>query len=106
MRNLILKSAAFLILAVTLVSFTYVLTGDNWYICTECCSTKKGSSAPWENGCKESSSGMHNYSFSGNAGNYNYTCRKCGASVELTSSQSPAASKCCATGNTHDWYHR
>ncbi len=78
---------------------------ENWYLCSSCCKTKKATSAPWENGCK-SSSGTHNYQFCGKAGNYNYTCRKCDAEVYLTSSSSPSASKCCASGGTHTWYHR
>jgi hypothetical protein len=49
---------------------------------------------------------MHNYQFCGKAGDYNYTCRKCDAEVYLSSSQSPAASKCCASGGTHSWYNR
>lgn len=44
--------------------------------------------------------------FVGKVGNYNYTCRKCDAEVYLTSSTSPSASKCCATGGTHSWYHK
>jgi hypothetical protein len=28
------------------------------------------------------------------------------AEVYLTSSSSPSASKCCATGGTHDWFHK
>ncbi len=75
---------------------------ENWYICTNCCKTKKATSAPWESGC---SSGQHNYQFSGKAGNYNYTCRNCSAEVYLTSSQSPVASKCCKA-STHSWYHK
>lgn len=77
-----------------------------WYICSNCCKTKKATDAPWENGCRESSSGMHNYQFCGKAGDYNYTCRNCDAEVYLGGSQSPAASKCCATGGTHSWYNR
>lgn len=79
---------------------------DNWYICSNCCKTKKATSAPWEQGCRVSSSGTHNYQFSGKAGDFNYTCRKCDAEVYLTSSTSPNASKCCATGGTHTWYHK
>ncbi|MFN5371302.1 MAG: hypothetical protein ACK5B6_07555 [Bacteroidia bacterium] len=77
-----------------------------WYLCSNCCKTKKASDAPWENGCRQSSSGMHNYQFCGKAGDYNYTCRKCDAEVYLGGSQSPAASKCCASGGTHSWYNR
>ena len=77
-----------------------------WFICNHCCKTKKAADAPWENGCRQNSSGMHNYQFCGKAGDYNYTCRKCDAEVYLTSSQSPAYSKCCATGSTHSWYNR
>ena len=79
---------------------------ENWYLCSNCCKTKTATSAPWENGCKSASSGTHNYQFCGKAGNYNYTCRKCDAEVYLTSSTSPSASKCCATGGTHSWYHK
>lgn len=79
---------------------------ESWYLCYNCCKTKKGTSAPWENGCKSSSSGTHNYQFCGKAGDFNYTCRKCDAEVYLTSSTSPSASKCCATGGTHTWYHK
>ena len=77
-----------------------------WYICSNCCKTKKASDAPWENGCRQSNSGMHNYQFCGKAGDYNYTCRKCDAEVYLGGSQSPTASKCCASGGTHSWYNR
>lgn len=79
---------------------------DIWYLCSNCCRTKRASNAPWENGCRESSSGMHNYQFCGHAGDYNYSCRNCDAEVYLSSSQGPSASKCCATGGTHSWYHR
>lgn len=83
---------------------TYVnfKSGENWYLCTNCCKTKKATSAPWENGC---SSGQHNFQFCGKAGDYNITCRKCNAEVYLTSSQGPSASKCCS-GGTHTWYHK
>ena len=81
-------------------------SNENWYLCSYCCKTKKAKSAPWEQGCRVSSSGTHNYQFSGKAGNFNYTCRKCDAEVYLTSSTSPSASKCCATGTTHTWYHK
>jgi hypothetical protein len=79
---------------------------ENWYLCTNCCKTKKGSSAPWENGCRKASSGYHNFQFCGKAGDFNWTCRSCDAEVYLTSSTSPSASKCCASGGTHSWYHR
>jgi hypothetical protein len=79
---------------------------ENWYICYNCCKTKKSKETPWENGCRQSSSGTHNYWFCGKAGDFNYTCRKCDAEVYLTSSTSPCGSKCCATGGTHTWYHR
>ena len=79
---------------------------ENWYLCANCCKTKKATSAPWESGCKSASSGTHNYQFCGKAGNHNYTCRKCDAEVYLTSSTSPSASKCCETGGTHSWYHK
>jgi hypothetical protein len=49
---------------------------------------------------------MHSFDVCGIAGDFNYTCRKCDAEVYLTSSQGPGASKCCATGTTHDWYHK
>lgn len=82
-------------------------TGEEiWYLCSNCCKTKKATSAPWLNGCKKSSGEMHNFQFCGKAGDYNYTCRSCDAEVYLTSSSSPSASKCCATGGTHTWYHR
>lgn len=77
----------------------------NWYICASCCKTAKSESAPWTSGCKGSSSGTHNYQFCGKAGDFNYTCDNCDAEVYLTSSTSPAASKCCASG-THTWRHR
>jgi len=104
-----------LIAALTTCAFAFVPYSENtnpssqddiWYLCTNCCRTKRASNAPWENGCRESSSGMHNYQFCGHAGDFNYTCRNCDAEVYLTSSQSPSASKCCATGGTHSWYHR
>jgi hypothetical protein len=80
---------------------------ENWYICVNCCKTKKATAAPWENGCKKGSSGTHNYSFCGKAGDYNYTCRNCDAEVYLSPSTSPSASTCCgANKGTHSWYHR
>jgi hypothetical protein len=82
------------------------LADENWYLCSNCCETKKATSAPWESGCKSTSSGTHNFQFCGNAGNYNYTCRKCDAEVYLTSSTTPSASKCCVTGGSHSWYHK
>ena len=100
-----LFSFSFLIILLSSFNVTYT-EGENWYICANCCKTKQADSAPWENGCKQSSGGTHNYWFSGKAGDYNYTCRNCDAVVYLTSSTSPAASKCCATGGTHDWYHK
>ena len=92
-------------LAALFASFTTALSDGNWYICSGCCKTKMASQAPWESGCKASGS-THNYSFAGKAGDYNYSCRNCGAEVYLTSSQSPNGSKCCATGGTHNWSHR
>lgn len=83
-----------------------ITADENWYLCTSCCKTKKATSAPWESGCKSSSSGKHNYQFCGKAGSFNYTCRKCDAEVYLTSSTSPSASKCCTTGGTHSWFHK
>jgi len=79
---------------------------EKWFICTNCCKTKKATQAPWQQGCSKSSSGTHNYVFVGVAGNYNYTCRNCDAEVYLTSSTSPSASRCCSSGNTHNWYNR
>jgi hypothetical protein len=79
--------------------------GKNWYICTNCCKTKQADEAPWLSGCSKSSSNSHNFAFCGKAGDFNYTCRNCDAEVYLTSSSSPAASKCCASGGTHNWYH-
>ena len=105
----------FIILSLIMTSFTKdklsnkeikIYSDENWYICSSCCKTKKSDSAPWENGCKISSSGTHNFQFCGKAGNYNYTCRNCDAEVYLTSSTSPSGSKCCATGGTHNWYHK
>ena len=78
---------------------------ENWYLCSNCCKTKKASSSPWDKGCKLSSSGTHNYQFCGKAGDYNHTCRECDAEVYLKQGSSPSASKCCATGGTHSWYH-
>jgi hypothetical protein len=96
-----------LILSITLLlSLTSTFSGGkNWYICSSCCKTKNADTTPWENGCRKSSSGMHSFDVSGIAGDYSYTFRKCDAEVYLTSSQGPGASKCCATGTTHDWYH-
>lgn len=102
--------AAILLLLLINLSFTKInnknSANENWYLCYDCCKTKKATSAPWEKGCRSSSSGTHNYRFCGKAGDYNYTCRKCDAEVYLTSSTSPSASKCCATGGTHSWYHK
>ena len=105
----------FLILSFLMTSFSQqtfsvkeikISSEENWYICSFCCKTKKSESAPWENGCKVSSSGTHSFQYCGKAGNYNYTCRNCDAEVYLTSSSSPSASKCCSTGGTHNWYHK
>jgi len=110
--------SAIVISTILLCSFIYVgsnkkskansIKSDyNWYICSYCCKTKQAESSPWESGCKVSSSGTHNYNFSGKAGDYNYTCRYCGAEVYLTSSTSPAASKCCSgQSSTHSWEHK
>lgn len=84
----------------------YKAGDQSWYICYNCCKTRKSDRAPWENGCRQSSSGTHNFQFSGKAGDHNYTCRRCDAEVYLTSSTSPASGRCCATGGTHSWYHR
>ena len=99
----------FLMLSLILVSFSRntenFSSSENWYLCSNCCKTKKATSAPWEKGCKQSSSRTHNYQFCGKAGNFNYTCRKCDAEVYLKQGSSPSASKCCAIGSTHTWYH-
>jgi hypothetical protein len=90
-------------------AFLFSFSGNfakNWYICSDCCRTKNADTTPWENGCKKRSSGMHNFYFVGAAGDYNYTCRNCDAEVYLTSSSSPAASNCCGSGSTHNWYHK
>ena len=78
----------------------------DWYKCSNCNQTKKASTAPWENGCRNNSSGMHNFQFSGNEGYYNWTCRKCEAEVYLKSGQSPAGSRCSKTGNSCEWYNK
>ena len=109
-----MKKASFIILATsvfTLMSFMFANStssnsDENWYLCSNCCKTKKATSAPWLNGCKKGSGEMHNFQFCGKAGDYNYTCRSCDAEVYLTSSSSPSGSKCCATGGTQTWYHR
>lgn len=100
-----LLASAFVLTSFIFKNNTSSDSQSNWYICNNCCKTKKGSSAPWENGCTSGSSSQHNYRFVGNSGDYNYTCRNCSAEVYLTSSQSPSASKCCKSG-THSWYHR
>lgn len=105
----------FVIISVLLLSFTNqklsdkenkISADENWYMCSYCLKTKKSDSAPWENGCKISSTGTHHFQFCGKAGNFNYTCRNCDAEVFLTSSSSLSASNCCATGGTHNWYHK
>ena len=80
--------------------------GENWYICANCCKTKQADKTPWESGCSKSSGSTHNFWFCGKAGDFNYTCRKCDASVYLSSNASPSASKCCASGGTHEWFHK
>jgi hypothetical protein len=105
-----MKKISFIILAISVFTLMSFMSGnnvspesnENWYICTNCCKTKKATSAPWESGCI---SGQHNYQFSGKAGDFNYTCRSCSAEVYLTSSQSPSGTKCCKSG-THTWYHK
>jgi hypothetical protein len=67
---------------------------------------KKANQALWESGCRQSSSSTHNFQFCEKSGDYNYTCRKCDADIYLSSSQTPASGRCCATGGTHSWYHR
>jgi uncharacterized protein YxeA len=113
MKKIIMKKiivSVVILLSLINLSFTEGKNGnsadENWYLCSSCCKTKKATSAPWENECKSSSYGTHNYQFCGKAGNYNYTCRQCDAEVYLTSSTSPSASKCCDTGGTHNWYHK
>lgn len=100
----------FLIMSFILLSFSVNFekysSSENWYLCSNCCKTKKATSAPWDKGCKQSSSGTHNYQFCGKAGNFNHTCRKCDAEVYLKQGSSPSASKCCATGGTHTWHHK
>jgi hypothetical protein len=91
----------------TLTSFIFGISNsspsdENWYFCTNCCKTKKATSSPWEGGCN---SGQHNYQFCGKAGDFNYTCRNCNAEVFLTSSQTPAGSKCCKS-SSHSWFHK
>ena len=104
-RLFILLLPVYLLTGFSIPSFNSEPQEEIWYLCTNCCKTKKASSAPWENGCRQSSAGMHNYQFCGKAGDYNYTCRKCDAEVYLKGS-SPAASKCCESGGTHTWYHK
>lgn len=104
MKNLILLFLSLSILGLMSFNFESKPSADeNWYICGNCCKSKKATSAPWESGC---TSGQHNYQFSGKAGNYNHTCRNCNVEVFLTSSTSPNASKCCKSGGTHSWYHK
>ena len=92
------------------VASTYSTIGlastENWYICAYCCKTKRASSTPREQGCRVSSSGTHNYQFSGVAGSINHTCRNCDAELFLKQGTGPSASKCCATGGTHNWYYK
>lgn len=85
---------------------TNISNQENWYLCGNCCKTKKSTSAPWESGCRQNSSGMHNYQFCLKAGDVNYTCRNCDAEVYGDKeSASPAASHCCG-GGTHSWYNK
>jgi hypothetical protein len=97
---------SFLITSFTTDSFSNKENTENWYICSYCCKTKKAKSAPWEQGCKVSSSRTHNFQFLGKSGDYNHTCRKCDAEVYLKQGTSPSASKCCETGGTHTWYNK
>lgn len=104
-----MKKPTLIILSLSLfVLMSFILNqkpnaDENWYMCSNCCKTRKATTTPWESGC---TSGQHNYQFCGKAGNYNYTCRNCNAEVYLTNSNSPNASKCCKTGGTHSWHHR
>jgi uncharacterized protein YxeA len=108
MKKIIIPVIA--ILLIVNLSFTKknnkTSSNENWYLCSNCCKTKKASAAPWENGCRSSSSKMHSYQFCGKAGNYNQTCRKCDAEVYLKQGTSPSASRCCASGGTHTWYNK
>lgn len=79
---------------------------EKYYICSQCCKTKKAASTPWESGCKESSAGMHNYVSVGYAGDVEYDCRYCGATVYLisTSASPNSAISCCGNGgHGHSW---
>ena len=79
---------------------------ENWYICSNCCKTRKAEKSPWEKGCRNASSGMHQFTYCVKAGDYNFTCRNCDAEIYAAKSTSPGASRCCATGGTHSWYHK
>jgi hypothetical protein len=96
-----------IIFSILLFLFAFTMNDGTWYKCTNCCKTKLGSSnnAPWESGCK-TSSGMHNYQFSGHAGNVTWACRNCKAEVVLRQGMSPAASNCCASSSACSWYSK
>jgi hypothetical protein len=79
---------------------------DAWYICENCCKTLHALSFPVEGGCRAASDRMHDYKFFGYGGDFNWTCRDCAAVVYLSSDQGLGASRCCATGAAHNWYHR
>lgn len=91
---------------ITAFDKTNMPSTDNWYICSYCCKTKKATSRPHEQGCKVSSSGTHNFQFSGKAGTVKHICKKCDAELYLKQGTGPSASKCCATGGTHTWSYR
>ena len=50
-----MKKISFIILAISVFTLMSFMSGnnvspesnENWYICTNCCKTKKATSAPW-----------------------------------------------------------
>jgi hypothetical protein len=108
MKSRIFKIAFILTVLTVVFAFTVTKSPNDmaWYKCTHCCKTQIHSSnnAPWENGCSKNSSGMHNYQFSGHAGNVTWACRSCKAEVSLKQGASPAGSNCCVSGYSCSWY--
>jgi hypothetical protein len=108
MKTKILRIALSVLVLTSIFAFTIskISYDGAWYKCSYCCKTKLGSTnnAPWESGCN-SSSGTHNYQFSGHAGNFTWACRNCKAEVVLKQGTTPAAGNCCANSNIScNWY--
>lgn len=85
---------------------TSKITEESWYICIDCCKTKKGTNLHSEQGCKKAPSHSHTYWRVGKAGDRSYECSNCGAEVFMAPSSTPYANSKCCGGGSHKWFHR